>query len=241
MRTVVVTGASRGLGLAIAQILVQSGYRVVAASRTRSASLDALVAETTEGMLVWEQLDLENHPSIHPFVKAVAVRYGALYGLVNNAAIGLDGVLATQHEKDIVRLVNTNVTGSILLTKYAVRTMLSRREGRIVSISSIAAVTGFNGLSVYSATKAAMNGFSGALARELGPIGITVNCVAPGFLETEMTSGLQGEKLESIRRRTPRGKLPTLKEVAVAVKFLLDPEAGGITGTTLKVDAGSTA
>jgi 3-oxoacyl-[acyl-carrier protein] reductase len=160
--------------------------------------------------------------------------------LVNNAGIGLDGVLATMHQTDIDRVVRTNLLAPIVLTKYIMRSMLSKSEGRIINISSIIASTGFHGLSVYAATKAGLEGFTRSLSREAGKRNVTVNCVAPGYIETEMTAGLQGEKLESVRRRAPLG-LPHPEHVAAAVSYLLQPEACTVTGTVLTVDGGSTA
>ena len=161
--------------------------------------------------------------------------------MVNNAAIGHDGVLATMHEKDIFQLVTTNVTAPILLTKYASRSMLINGTGRIVNVGSIIGSTGFNGLSVYGATKSALSGFTKSLAREVGKANITVNTLAPGYMETAMTAGLQGDKLASIKRRSPLGRLANVDDAASAVVFLLSDAAASITGTTLTVDAGSTA
>jgi 3-oxoacyl-[acyl-carrier protein] reductase len=161
--------------------------------------------------------------------------------LVNNAALGYDGVLATMHDSQIGELVGVNLTATILMTKYAVRSMLLQRSGRVVNVSSIIATTGFNGLSVYAATKAALNGFSRSLARELGKAGITVNSVAPGYMQTDMTGALQGDKLESIKRRSPLGRLASVDDAAAAIAWLLGPDSSAITGTTLTIDAGSTA
>ncbi|MFT7399182.1 MAG: 3-oxoacyl-[acyl-carrier protein] reductase, partial [Rheinheimera aquimaris] len=161
--------------------------------------------------------------------------------LINNAAVGYDGVLATMHNSEINALLNLNVQAPILLTKYLLRPMLLNQSGRIINISSIIARTGFNGLSVYAASKAALEGFTKSLSREVGKAGITVNCVAPGYMQTEMTNSLQGDKLESIKRRSPLGRLATPDDAAGAVLYLLSEQATAITGTTITVDAGSTA
>jgi 3-oxoacyl-[acyl-carrier protein] reductase len=179
--------------------------------------------------------------SVREWVREVVTRHGTLFGLVNNAAVGHDGVLATMHASHIAESLRINVEAPILLAKYCSRPMLLQRNGRIVNVSSIIASTGYSGLSVYAATKAALVGFTRSLARELGKAGITVNAVAPGYMETDMTVGLDGEKLASIRRRSALGRLATVQDAASAVAYLLSPDAAGITGITLTVDAGSTA
>ena len=239
-KTVLVTGGTRGLGLAIVDRLARDGYRVVAAGRRLTPELASLLSHSS---IHFEPLDLAQHGELHAAVQRITATHGQLYALVNNAALGHDGVLATMHDSQIEELVAVNVTGTILLTKYAVRSMLLRpgRAGRVVNISSIIASTGFNGLSVYAATKAAMNGFTKSLSRELGKAGIAVNAVAPGYMRTDMTSGLQGEKLESIKRRSPMGRLAETTDAAAAVAWLLGDDASAVTGTTLTIDCGASA
>ncbi|GAB3443587.1 SDR family oxidoreductase [Massilia solisilvae] len=240
MKTVVITGATRGLGLAIARQAIAEGYKVVAVGRSLSPELGATCEQHPEA-IHFEPYDFNEVEGIHNFANHVAKTYGRPWGLVNNAAIGTDGVLATLHERDIGQLLRVNVEAPILLTKYLLRPMLMNRAGRIVNISSIIASTGFNGLSVYGATKAALAGFTRSLSREVGKAGITVNTVAPGYMETDMTSALQGEKLESIKRRSPLGHLARAEDVAHAVTYLLSEKAARVTGSTITVDAGSTA
>ncbi len=239
MRTVLVTGATRGLGFAIARRLVADGYRVVGVGRTLSEEFRSLCDESPAAC--FEAFDLSQTEAIHTWVRDLGKRHGRYYGLVNNAAIGLDGVLATQHEADIERALRLNLQSPIVLTKYMVRAMLIAGEGRVVNISSIIATTGFNGLSVYAATKAGLAGFTRSLARELGKAGITVNCVAPGYMETDMTQGIAPDKLEAIRRRSPMGKLAAASDVAGAVAYLMGDDGRWVTGTTITVDGGSTA
>ena len=240
MKTIVITGATRGLGLAVASQAIVEGYKVIAVGRSLSPDLENKIKQNPDA-LFFEKFDLNEVENIHAFAKQVAKTYGRLWGLVNNAALGTDGVLATLHEKDIGNLIRVNVEAPILLTKYLLRPMLMNRAGRIINISSIIATTGFSGLSVYGATKAALSGFTRSLAREVGKAGITVNTIAPGYMETDMTSGLQGEKLESIRRRSPLGHLAKAEDVAHAVTYLLSEKAANVTGSTITVDAGSTA
>ncbi len=240
MKSIVVTGGTRGLGLAITRQAIKDGYKIVAIGRTLSTHLEELIEQHSE-RVVFEQYDFSELDGIHDFVIRINKIHGRPWALVNNAAMGKDGVLATLHDSDISQLIKVNIEAPILLTKYMLRSMLINRAGRIINISSIIASTGFNGLSVYAATKAALSGFTRSLAREVGKANITVNTVAPGYMETDMTIALQGEKLESIKRRSCLGYLTRLEDVAHAVSYLLSEKAASLTGATITVDAGSTA
>jgi len=237
---VVVTGATKGLGLAISVTLVERGFKVVGVARTETPEF-AVLRNNYPTMVFFERADLSQLNEIHYFATHTLQRYGRIYALVNNAGIGMDGVLPTMHEKDIDLMMRINLHAPVLLAKYFCRGMLINREGRIVNISSIIASTGFSGLAAYGATKAGLIGFTKSLARELGKVGITVNCVAPGYMETDMTGLLTGAKLNSIRRRSPLARFPSTNEVATAVAYLLSDDATAVTGTVLTVDAGSTA
>ncbi len=239
MKNVIITGATRGLGLAIVARLLREDYRLICLGRTESEGFTALRLAHPD-RIIMRVFDLYDIDAIPALVAGLAREFGGFYGLVNNAAVGLDGVLATQHASEIGRALRVNLEAPILMTKYACRTMLTKGEGRIVNISSIIASTGFNGLSVYAATKAGLEGFTRSLSRELGRAKITVNCVAPGYMETDMTLALQGEKLNSIKRRAPLG-LPKPEDVAGSVAFLLSAEAAMMTGSVITVDGGSTA
>ena len=240
MRTILVTGASRGLGLAIAaRLLQETDTRIAAVARSETDDFRALADAHPDRLVLFRQ-DLAELDALHGLVREITAAMGPLYGLVNNAAIGLDGLLATQHASDISRVLRLNLESPILLTKYACRSMLTVGTGRIVNVGSIIASTGFSGLSVYGATKAGLEGFTRSLARELGRAKITVNCLAPGYMETEMTAGLTEDKLASVRRRAPLG-LPKPEDVAGAVAYLMSPEAAMVTGTVMTVDGGSTA
>jgi 3-oxoacyl-[acyl-carrier protein] reductase len=192
------------------------------------------------GQVGFESLDLSDIDTIAGVARETIKKSGPIYGLVNNAGVGLDGVLATMRQADIDRVIRTNLLGPITLTKFIMRSMLSKGEGRIVNVSSIVAATGFHGLSVYAATKAGLEGFARSLSREAGKRNITVNCVAPGYMETEMMAAMPSEKRESVRRRAPLG-LPQPEHVAAAISYLLTPEASKVTGTVLTVDGGSSA
>jgi 3-oxoacyl-[acyl-carrier protein] reductase len=240
LQTVLVTGATRGLGLAIASRLIAEGYQVVGVARRPTAEFARLADADSAGMAHFVPYDMEQTDGLHDLVNQITKSYGPLYGLVNNAGLGQDGILSTMHARDIERVLRINLHAPIHLIKYASRTMMLRKEGRIVNVSSIIARTGFSGLAVYAASKAGLEGLSRSLARELGRLGITVNCVAPGYMETEMTQGLPEDQLDSVRRRSPLG-LPRVEDAAAAVSYLLGPDASRITGTVITVDGGSTA
>jgi 3-oxoacyl-[acyl-carrier protein] reductase len=236
MKNILVTGATRGLGRGIAEHLLAEGWRVIGTGRAAAAPADWPDSPN----LAYKQLQLEEWAGHHAFVKGLQDEFGPLYGLVNNAALGKDGILATMHEKDIETVIAVNVTGTIVLTKYAVRSMLPHGEGRVVNIASIIATTGFNGLSVYGATKSALLGFTRSLGRELGRANITVNSVSPGYMRTDMSGSISEENLKRIQNRSPLGRLVEPSDVAGVVALLLSPAGANMTGVDVKVDAGST-
>jgi 3-oxoacyl-[acyl-carrier protein] reductase len=239
MHSVLVTGASRGLGLAIARRLADIGYRVIAVSRKETSQLSAAILEN--GSIHFVAFDLLNIEGIPAFVRKLRKEFGPIYGLVNNAGLGTDGVLALMHDSRIEQLIRMNTLSPIVLTKYVARSMIADGGGRIVNISSIVGFTGYSGLSVYAATKASLLGFTRSLAREVGKMGVNVNAVTPGFVDTEMTQDLSDEKRQKIVGRSALRRLTSLDDVANAVEFLLSDKANGITGTVLTVDAGNTA
>jgi 3-oxoacyl-[acyl-carrier protein] reductase len=243
-KNVIVTGGSRGLGLGIARKLAAAGYRVIAIARSESEQLTCAMREGKSGgqsSLVFKAFDLENFSAIAALVKELRKEFGSIHGLVNNAGLGTSGILATMHDSQIERLVRLNTLSPIMLTKYVVRAMMADGGGRIVNVASIVAFTGYSGISVYSATKASIIGLTKSLAREVGPLGINVNAIAPGFLDTEMTESLTGQQREQIARRSALHHLAEVDDVANAVEYLLSDKAKNITGTVLTVDAGNTA
>jgi 3-oxoacyl-[acyl-carrier protein] reductase len=241
MRNVVVTGGSRGLGLAIARRLAAAGYCAIAVVRNETGLRTALAAAANGGEMRAVSFDLEDIEGIPRFVAKLRKSFGPIYGLVNNAAVGSDGALSLMHNTKISQLVRLNTLSPIVFTKYAVRTMMADGGGRIINVASIVAFTGYSGLSVYAATKASMIGFTRSLAREVGRMGVNVNAVAPGFLDTDMTRDLPDEHRAKIARRSALKRLASVDDVAHAVEFLLGDKAANITGTVLTVDAGSTA
>jgi 3-oxoacyl-[acyl-carrier protein] reductase len=187
------------------------------------------------------QADLSDLDSIPALAREIVKAHGAPYALINNAARGVDGLLPIMPDKKIRETIDLNLVSPLLLTKYLVRSMISEGRGRVINVSSIVASTGFRGLAVYGAGKAALEGLTRSLAREVGRLGVTVNAVAPGFLDTEMTGALGADDLGRVRRRSAIGRFATLDEVSAAVSYLLSPDAAGLTGTVITVDGGSTS
>lgn len=244
MRNAIVTGGSRGVGLAIGRRLVASGYRVLAVARHDNCHLAAAMSEMEQShpqSFHFIPFDLGEVQNIPKFVREIRNQHGPIYGIVNNAAAGTPGVLANMHQSRIEQLIRLNIVSPIVLTKHVVRHMMVDGGGRIVNIASIIGFTGYSGLSVYAATKASMIGFTRSLAREVGQLGINVNAVAPGFMETEMTESLDADHRQQIARRSALRRLPEVDDVAGAVEFLLGSASKNITGTVLTVDAGATA
>jgi 3-oxoacyl-[acyl-carrier protein] reductase len=239
MPNVVVTGASRGIGLSIATTLARSGYDVVAVARHLRPALETAMAQHAN--LRFLPIDLVDFASLPGQVRQLRNQIGQIYGLVNNAGVGTAGILSTMPDEQIARVIQTNVIAPITLTKYVISSMMSARSGRVVNITSVVASAGYSGLSAYSASKAAMIGFTRSLAREIGSLGITVNAVAPGFVATEMTHDLSEKQRQQIERRSALQRMTTVDDVASAVAFLMSEKAAAITGTVMTVDAGNTA
>lgn len=241
-RVVLVSGGSRGLGATLVQAFLDRGDRVATFSRTASDHTRGWEADpAVRGRFHFQEVDATDRGGIRGLLAAVAERFGTVEILVNNAGVARDGLLPLLTEEDIDTVVDVDLTSLISLTRQVLRPMLLLDWGRIISITSVAGLTGHRGLSVYGAAKAAIDGFTRGLAREVGPRGITVNAVAPGHLRTDMTHGLDEAQLERIVRRTPLGRLGETADVAPLVLFLASQQAGFITGQTLVVDGGMTA
>jgi 3-oxoacyl-[acyl-carrier protein] reductase len=233
MDNVLVTGASRGLGAAISERLAADGFHVIAVARK--------IKEATAERITPVAFDLADAGAIPDFVRSLRQRFGPIYGLVNNAGLGTEGLLANMPDADIEALIRLNTLSPILLSKYVVRGMMAQGRGRVVSISSIVASNGFNALSVYSATKASLVGFTRSLAREVGRVGVTVNAIAPGFIDTEMTRGLGEKDRERIVARSALRRLAEPADVAAMAAYLIGEAGRNISGAVLTVDAGGTA
>jgi len=232
------------LGLGIVRRLTAEGYRAVALGRQMNDQLACTMEHAEQsrpGSMHFVPFDLSNIENIPDLVKQLHKDFGPIYGLVNNAALGMDGALAMMHTSHIERMIRINTLSPIVLTKYMVRHMMADGGGRVVNVASILGFQGYSGLSVYGATKASMIGFTRSLAREVGRRGVNVNAIAPGFMETEMTRGVEAKRREEISRRSPLRRFTEIEDVADAIEFLLGAKAKNITGTVLTVDAGTTA
>ena len=245
MGNIIVTGGSRGIGLGIVRRLAKVGYKVMAVARKESPELRQAIDDASasgSGSISFAAYDLAGTEGMAALVAQLRKDLGPIYALVNNAGMSIDGTLALTSDSKIEQVVRLNLVSPILLTKYVVRSMLADGTGgRIVNVASIVAFTGYSGLSVYGATKASTIGFTRSLAREIGRTGITVNAVAPGFVDTEVTKGMTAEHRDRVVRRSALHRLVEVDDVAAAVEYLLSDGARNITGTVITVDAGNTA
>jgi 3-oxoacyl-[acyl-carrier protein] reductase len=241
--TTVISGGSRGLGLAIVERLLDRGDSVATFSRSGSAALDSLLAAQPDRLHA-EQVDAASPDALRAFVDRVAGRFGRIDHCIANAAVAHEGLVATVRDDEIDAMLDVNLRGSIVLVRECVRQMLIRpvdaTAASVVVISSVVAGRGSSGLAVYAATKAGLEGFAKSLAREVGPRGIRVNVVAPGFLETDLSASLSERDRGRIARRTPLGRLGRPEDVVGAIDFLTSPRAAFITGQVLTIDGGST-
>lgn len=241
-RIVLVSGGSRGLGAGLVAEFLARGHRVATFSRKSTPQVEQWASDpATRDRFHFAAADATDRAAMQALLKDVAGNWGHVEVLVNNAGMAIDGLLPLMKEEDIDRLIELDLASVIHLTKRAMRPMLVAGWGRIINISSIVGLSGYRGLSVYGATKAALDGFTRGLCREVGAKGITVNSVAPGYLRTEMTHGLDDGQMQQIVRRTPIGRLGEVGDVASVVAFLASDEAGFITGQTIVVDGGITA
>ena len=234
---VLVTGASRGIGKAIAETLAAAGATVVGTATSEGGAekiTEYLSAKGGKGMC----LNVADDASIKDVIKAIKDEFGAISILVNNAGITRDNLLMMMKDDQWNDIIQTNLTSVFKLSKAVVRPMMKARKGRIINIASVVGLTGNAGQTNYSAAKAGILGFSKSLAREIGSRGITVNTVAPGFIDTDMTRELPEEQRETLISQIPLNKLGAPQDIANAVAFLASPEAAYITGETINVNGG---
>ena len=239
-RIAVVTGGSRGIGRAIAMTLAAAGATVVVNYQRNAAAADETVAAITaaDGAAISIQADVSVSADVERLFKTVLDQYGTVDLLVNNAGNTRDTLLLRMKEDDFDTVIDTNLRGVYLCTKAALRPMTRARSGRIINITSVVGLIGNAGQSNYAAAKAGIIGFTRAVAREMASRGITVNAVAPGYIETELTAGLGEQVRAAILEAIPLGRLGTPQDVANLVCFLASDAAAYITGQTLTVDGG---
>jgi 3-oxoacyl-[acyl-carrier protein] reductase len=234
-----VTGASRGIGKAIAMALGSKGATVVGTATSGSGAQGISEAFAAAGIKgAGKQLDVTDADSIEALMKVVQAEFGAPTILVNNAGITRDNLLMRMKDEEWNDVIETNLTSVFRMSKACLRGMMKARHGRIISITSVIGATGNPGQSNYAATKAGVIGFTKSLAREIGSRGITVNAVAPGFIDTDMTRALPVEQRDALLEQIALGKLGSVEDVASAVVFLASADAAYITGETLHVNGG---
>lgn len=238
---VIISGGSKGLGLAISRRLLDAGFCVRTFSRSPSKDTQSLEEQYAgTGNYSWTALDVTDHEGLKVFVNGIDKEEGHIVGLINNAGVNLDRLLPVTSPDEIHKIISINLESPILLTRLVTRLMIQKGSGSIINISSVIGYRGIKGTSAYSATKSAMLGFTKSLARELGPRAIRVNAILPGYIETEMTGGMQAAKKDQIIRRTPLGRLGNVSDIASVAEFLLSPASSFMTGQTLVVDGGLT-
>ena len=239
-KVVVVTGASRGIGKEIALKYAENGYNVAinyVSDKTNVEELEKEFKEKgAEALIV--KADVSKSEQVQEFIKAVIEKYGKIDVLVNNAGITRDMLLMRMKEEDFDKVIEINLKGTFLVTKEVVPYMMKKRDGKIISLSSVVGVTGNAGQCNYSASKAGIIGFTKSIAKELASRNIRANAVAPGFIDTDMTNVLSDEVKENINKQIPMRRMGTAREVANVVYFLGSEESSYITGQVINIDGG---
>ncbi|OAU96004.1 3-oxoacyl-ACP reductase FabG [Moraxella catarrhalis] len=236
-KIILVTGASRGIGKAIAKRFAKEGHFVIGTA-TSEKGAEAISEYLSESGGIGRVLDVCSNEDADKLFEEIDSVYGGINVLVNNAGITKDGLLMRMKDEDWASVIDTNLTSVYRMSRRAVRGMMKARQGRIINITSVVGQMGNAGQANYAATKAGVEGFSRALAREIGSRGVTVNCVAPGFVETDMTEELDERLISSMLDAVPMGRMAQPEEVAAAVSFLASDDASYITGAVLAVNGG---
>jgi 3-oxoacyl-[acyl-carrier protein] reductase len=233
-----VTGASRGIGAAIALELARQGMRVVGTATSAAGAAHISAALSAYPGCRGEVLDVTDGPAGEALINVITQAEGSLHVLVNNAGITRDTLLMRMKDADWDAVIDANLKGVFRMTRAVSRTMMKQRYGRIVNITSVVGAMGNAGQANYAASKAGVAGMTRALARELGSRGITVNCVAPGFIETDMTAALSAEQQTALMGQIPAGRLGQAQEVAQLVAYLASPQAGYVSGQEIHINGG---
>ncbi|MDB5953492.1 3-oxoacyl-ACP reductase FabG [Ramlibacter sp.] len=233
-----VTGASRGIGAAIAQELAARGMKVIGTATTEDGAEKITQALAQHADCRGAKLDVNDASSAEALIDAIGKQHGAVHALINNAGITRDALALRMKDEDWDAVLDTNLKAVFRMSRAVMRTMMKQRYGRIVSITSVVGASGNPGQANYAAAKAGVAGMTRALARELGSRGITVNCVAPGFIETDMTAALPEDQQKALLGQIPLGHLGKPADIAHAVAWLVSPQAGYVSGQEIHVNGG---
>lgn len=243
MKTILLTGDSRGVGSSIAKELLRNGYRIIGLSRTQTNEIDSLVNEYGEQRYVhinYDLLDVDGIKNLYKKTLRPLTKETGIYGFVNNAAMAYDDIVTNLNYESLNKMYKVNVFSPMMMTKYVLRDMLlNKNKGNIIHISSISAHTGYKGLAMYASTKGAIEAFSKNTAREWGALGIRSNIVCPGFMDTEMSATLSDDQKNRIFNRNSMKKPVLVEAVASSVLFLIGSSGQGITGQVIHVDNGT--
>jgi 3-oxoacyl-[acyl-carrier protein] reductase len=239
-QTVIITGGTRGIGKAIAESFLKAGAKVIVTYSTNEAAAAQFKQDNSQfaGNINIRRLDVTKYEEVEKFFKHIDTEYGGFEVLVNNAGIRKDSVLAMMKESDWHDVMNVNLSGVFYMCKFAVMSLMRKRYGRIINISSVMERYGFEGQANYAASKAGLSALTKSLSKEVGTRGITVNCVSPGFIATELIEDLPDKLREAYLARIPLSRFGSTEEVAACVLFLASREASYVTGSTLEVAGG---
>ncbi len=240
-KVIVISGGSKGLGEGLVAKCLEHRHAIATFSRNSTEFIDEIRQNpANDDSFFWQSVDGQDPVQVQAFIKSVIKRFDRIDVLINNVGMGIDGVFSLMRAEDIQRALGVNLECPIHLTHACSRVMLSQGSGAIINISSVNALRGHAGVAVYSATKAALDGLTRSLARELGPRGVRVNSVAPGYFESDMVEPLTDTQRHRIIRRTPLGRLGKIEDIVSVVEFLVSPAAQFVTGQTIVVDGGIT-